>query len=159
MHLIIAENKNQTLIYAYEQNDCILVYLRIVVKSVRHTRTNDKMVLNGRRKRMWNYDILTKFYEYHFGETRKKRVKTQSATSDFAANIRAQNLQNTMQACQLAYSDLLAAYTHRATTNTAVFRLRFLWLKQITDLAFRKSSTCSAWVKHQTVRRTYIRSI
>jgi hypothetical protein len=112
MFLIIAENKNQTSIYAYEQNYCILVYLRIVVKSVRRTGTNDKMVLNGRRKRMWNYDILKKFYEYHFGETRKKRMKTQLATSDYTTSILAQNLQNRMQACQLAYSDLLAGCLH-----------------------------------------------
>jgi hypothetical protein len=61
MFLIIAENKNQTSIYAYKENDCILVYLRIVVRSVSHTGTNVKMVLNGRRKRMWNYDILKNF--------------------------------------------------------------------------------------------------
>jgi hypothetical protein len=58
------------------------------------------MILNGRRKRMWNYAILTKFYEYHFRETRgKKRVKSQSVTFDVAANSRARNLPNTMQAC------------------------------------------------------------
>jgi hypothetical protein len=47
---------------------------------------------------MWNYAILTKFYQYRFRETRKKRVKSQSVTFDVAANIRARNLQNTKQA-------------------------------------------------------------
>jgi hypothetical protein len=76
-----------------------LVYLSIVVKSVRHTGTIHEMILNGRRKRMWIYAILTKFYEYQFRETRKKRAKSQSVTSDIAANIRTWNLQNTKQAC------------------------------------------------------------
>lgn len=48
---------------------------------------------------MWNFAVLTKFYQYYFRETRKKCVKSQSGNFDVAANIQAWNLQNTKQVC------------------------------------------------------------